>query len=60
MSAAYQVTIVRINHSEEGIYDGQICKVIDVKSDQFETDYRLITENGEEIWIPAENVTVIA
>lgn len=54
------VKVVRINCSEEGCYDGQVCKVVDVKSDKFEVDYRVITEDGEEFWIPAENVTVIS
>lgn len=55
-----KVSVVRIIQSEEGNYDGQVCRVVDIKSDKFETDYRVITESGDEFWIPAENVTVIS
>ncbi|MCU5599102.1 hypothetical protein [Bacillus wiedmannii] len=50
---------VEINCSEDGVYDGQVAKVMDLRMDSGEVDYRVITADGSEIWIPSENTTII-
>jgi hypothetical protein len=52
--------VVEILTSEEGCYDGQIAKVVDIKEDNMETDYRIQTGDGSEFWIPAENVKIVS
>ncbi|ACK60130.1 MULTISPECIES: hypothetical protein [Bacillus cereus group] len=50
---------VEINCSEDGVYDGQVAKVMDLRMDSGEVDYRVITADGSEFWIPSENTTII-
>ncbi|PEY73810.1 hypothetical protein [Bacillus thuringiensis] len=50
---------VEINCSEDGVYDGQVAKVMDLRMDSGEVDYRVITTDGSEFWIPSENTTII-
>lgn len=49
---------VEIIISDEGMYDGQLAKVVDIKMDKGEIDYRIVTGDGAEFWIPSENTTI--
>ncbi|MGU3371628.1 hypothetical protein [Bacillus mycoides] len=50
---------VEIISSDEGVYDGELAKVVDVKMDRGEVDYRVVMGDGSEFWIPSENTTII-
>ncbi|MGG3651969.1 hypothetical protein ABES36_10950 [Bacillus pseudomycoides] len=50
---------VEIISSDEGVYDGRLANVIDAKMDNGEVDYRVVTNDGEEFWIPSENTVII-
>ncbi|PEE36093.1 hypothetical protein [Bacillus pseudomycoides] len=52
-------TEVEIISSDEGVYDGQLARVIDINMDKGEVDYRVVVGDGEEFWIPSENTTII-
>lgn len=52
-------TIVEIQQSEDGLLDGQVVRVKDLRVDNGEVDYRIVTNGGEEFWIPSENSVII-
>jgi hypothetical protein len=51
--------LVYINKSDDNLYDGQSVRVTDMVSENGEVDYRVVTNGGEEFWIPAENTSII-
>ncbi|AFL46442.1 hypothetical protein P9W99_15070 [Bacillus cereus] len=50
---------VEIITSDEGVYNGELAKVVDIKMDRGEVDYRVVMGDGSEFWIPSENTVII-